>query len=332
MTASTSNENYVLYGTGFSLFTRKLEAALQFYEAPFEFSQKQPQNSGDIETRAGTHQVPVLKTPENWMIADTTPIIDLLDARFPQRRLVPEGPLGVLVHVLEEIVDEWFARVMVHYRWHYAENTRHVVATVLGREVSLEEASAFPLAKWGPRACRATGTESPHQQKMAEAEYMALLDALEVQLGTTRYALGDRPTALDTILLGGLRAHTNNDPYPDLSRYVKVLAWQQGGADDWDGRGELAAFPSSTPLADRLLDIGRDLYAPFVLGNAAALAEGRKAFVVETYGEDTSYLARPYPERSRTMIKQRIAHRLDDAERKIVLGWLEERGLACFAP
>jgi glutathione S-transferase len=323
---------YVLYGAEFSLFTRKLQAALRFHCAPFRLERKQPRNADEIEKRAGTHQVPVLRTPENWMLADTTPILDLLDARHPARRLFPEGPLGVLVHVAEEILDEWFARVMVHFRWHYDENTRHVVSEIVGREVSVAEAREFPLAKWGPRACRATGTESPLLQKKAEEEYFALLGALERQLGATRFALGDRPCAVDTILLGGLRAHTNADPVPDLSRFERVVAWDAREADRWDGSGELAPFPDSTPFVAHLLDVGRDCYAPFVLGNAEALAAGRKVFSIQTYGEETSYLARPYPEQSRRMIHERIANRLSDGDRKRVVDFLEERGLGCFAP
>jgi len=326
-----SRDPYVLYGADFSLFTRKLQAALRFYGAPFRLEQKQPRNADEIEKRSGTHQVPVLRTPENWLIADTTPILDLLDARFPKRRLFPEGPLGVLVHVAEEILDEWFARVMVHFRWHYDENTRHIVGALVGREVSIAEAREFPLAKWGPRACRATGTESPHQQKKAEEEYFALLDALERQLGTTRFALGDRPSAVDAILLGGLRAHTNADPVPDLSRYARVVAWDASEADCWDGGGELAPFPDSTPFVAHLLEVGRECYAPFVLANAAALEAGRKVFSIETYGEETSYLARPYPEQSRRMIHERIENRLSDADRKRVVDFLEARGLGCFA-
>jgi glutathione S-transferase len=326
-----TRDAYVLYGANFSLFTRKLQAALRFYGADFRLERKQPRNADEIERRAGTHQVPVLQTPENWLIADTTPILDLLDGRFPRRRLFPEGPLGVLVHVAEEILDEWFARVMVHFRWHYDENTRHIVAELLGHEVSVAEAREHPLAKWGPRSCRATGTESAWQQKKAEEEYFALLDALERQLGTTRFALGDRPTAVDTILLGGLRAHTNADPVPDLSRFERIVAWDAREADRWDGDGELAAFPDSTPFVAHLLDVGRTCYAPFVLANAAALAAGQKAFRIETYGEETSYLARPYPEQSRRMIHERIASRLSDADRRRVVEFLEARGLGCFA-
>jgi glutathione S-transferase len=326
-----SDDAWVLYGTGFSLFTRKLEAALRFYGAPFRTESKALRSSDDVERRAGTHQIPVLRTPENWMLADTTPILDLLDARFPKRRLSPPGPLGVLAHVVEEIVDEWFARVMVHFRWHYAANARHVLELVLGRPASDAELREHPLVQWGPRACRATGTESAHQQKHAEEEYFALLDALERQLGETRFALGDRPTPVDTILLGGLRAHTNADPVPDLSRYARVLAWDERGAAAWDGGGALAPFPDSTPFARHVLDVGARCYAPFLLGNAAALAEGRKSFVVDTYGEPTSYLARPYPEQSRRMIQRRIADRLEPDERRAVVDWLERAGLSCFA-
>lgn len=324
---------YVVYGGAISLFTRKLESALRFYGAPHSLVAKRPQNSDEVEKRSGTHQVPVLHTPEGWMIADTTPLLDLLDSRFPARRMFPAGPLGVLVHVVEEILDEWFARTMVHYRWHYPENTQAVVSIVLGKTVSIEEAMEFPMAKWGPRACRATGTESQHQREQVEVEYLAILDALEEQLATTRYALGDRPTAADTILLGGLRAHTNADPIPDLSSYTRIQAWDKQLDSTWDGGGELPAFPNTTPFAEHILALGRDCYVAFVEGNAAALEAGHKAFEIDTYGETVSYLTRPYPEQSRHMLKARIENHLDDDGRKQVGAFLEARGLAgCFMP
>jgi glutathione S-transferase len=326
-------DQYIVHGAPFSLFTRKLEAAFRFYDLPFRLENAGIGGDGAAAERADTHQIPVLHTPENWMIADTTPILDLLDGRVPDRRLFPTGPLGVLVHIVEEVLDEWLARVMVHFRWHYAENTRHIVSQFLGREVTIEEASEFPLAKWGPRACRATGTELEFHQQAAEEEYFALLSALETQLGETAYALGNRPTAVDTILLGGLRAHTNADPLPDLSAYPRCIAWAEGTADPWNGSGRLAAFPESTPFASHVLKIAREQYAPFLLGNAKALATSQKAFSVETYGQTASYLARPYPEQSRQMVKDRIRSRLGADERSQVGGWLESVGLSAgFRP
>ncbi len=100
---------YTVYGIELSLFTRKLEAAMIFYGAPFERKPKTQDNRKEIEHRSGTHQVPVLHTPENWMIGDTTPLLMMLDNRYPARAMFPNGPLGVLVHVVEEFLDEWVA-------------------------------------------------------------------------------------------------------------------------------------------------------------------------------------------------------------------------------
>jgi glutathione S-transferase len=322
-------QRYVVYGNELSYFTRKLEAALSFYGASFEMRTKDPAVAAVLESRSGTHQVPVLQTPENWMIADTTPLLDLLDGRFPFRRLFPPGPLGVLCHVVEEYFDEWVARTMVHYRWHYPESAEFASLRMARGQSEV----AARVRSWGPRACRATGTDSPHQQRAAEAEYVRILDAIDAQLGVTRYLLGDRPTAVDCIVLGGLRAHTNMDPDPrkTTAAYPRILAWSDGGADTWDGSGELAPFPESTAFARFVLAEMVGTYRPFVLGNAAAQLAGAKAFHVETYGEDVSYLSRSYPEQSRGLIKDRITRRLTPAERRSTLEWLDATGLRdCF--
>ena len=70
-----------------------------------------------------------------------------------------------------------------------------------------------------------------------------------------------------------------------------------------------------------------------MLGNSEALTSGQKAFVIDTYGEPASYLARPYPEQSRKMIQDRIRNRLSDTGRAEVLAWLDKEGLRkAFAP
>jgi glutathione S-transferase len=270
-------------------------------------------------------------TPENWMIADTTPLLQLLDARFPLRRLFPDGPLGVLCQIVEEYFDEWIARTMVHYRWHYPAS-----ATSASLRMARGDAAvAARLRNWGPRACRATGTDSPQQQRAAEDEYLRILQAIDGQLTGTAYLLGDRPTAVDCIVLGGLRAHTCMDPDPKriTAGFTRILDWSERAANAWDGAGELAPFPDSTPFAGFVLDEMRTTYQPYALGNARAQRAGAKAFHVETYGEDVSYLSRPYPELSRQMIITAIAQRLTDSQRRATLRWLADVRLDdCFAP
>ncbi len=323
---------WVLHGAPISLFTRKLEAALLFQGVAFESRRVSAETRPALEARSGTHQIPVLETPHGWTIADSTPVMMWLDALFPARRLFGQGPQAVVVHVLEEVLDEWVSRVMVHYRWQYDVNTRHVIGALLGREVDVTSAREHPLARWGVRACRATGTETAGAQRAAENEYRDLITALESQLGATRFALGERPTAVDCALLGGLRGHVLNDPVPDMDDFPRVCAWARD-ATTWDGAGEPAPIPRLTPFAQHLLELAVRAYRPFVLANRAALAAGDKAFVIDTCGEPVSYLARPYPERSRQMIERRIADTLDADERDHVMAWLAAVGLGdCFVP
>ncbi|MCZ6619913.1 MAG: glutathione S-transferase family protein [Gammaproteobacteria bacterium] len=317
---------YTLYGGELSYFTRKLEAAMIFYDAEFNIQSKTPDNAAEIEQRSGTHQVPVLLTPENWMIADTTPLLMMLDGRFPDRRMFPTGALGVLTHIVEEYFDEWIARTMVHYRWHYPQSAEFASL----RMAKGNTEAAARVRAWGPRACRATGTDSKHQQQRAEAEYLRILQALERQLGETPYTLGSRPTAVDCIVLGGLRAHTHMDPDPKrvTSGFPRVVAWCEGAADTWDGGGELAPFEGPTSFARFVLEEMVGTYQPYALANREAREAGSKAFHVEIYGEDVSYLTRPYPEFSRRMIVDRIGRTLPDDERSTVAMWLEETGLS----
>ncbi|MFN3197209.1 MAG: glutathione S-transferase family protein [Bradymonadia bacterium] len=313
---------YTLYGWQQSYFTRKLEAALIFYGAEYDFVPKTSDNAWELQMRSGTHQIPLLHTPEHWMLADTTPIMQLLDTRYPARAMFPEGAVGVLAQILEEHFDEWIPRTAVHWRWSYPENHALLSMSATGGDQEMAE----KLIAWGTRVCRATGVGSATQKKAAEEEYLAILEAAESQLQQTAFLLGGRPTALDCIVLGGLRAHFNYDPAPKAvihDRFPTVIDWCERRADTWDGTGELTALPKITPFADFVLEQMSTTWAPFVQANAAALGSGEKAFVIPMYGEQVSYLARPYVERSRQMIIDRLAL-LSDAACAAVVAALPE--------
>ena len=252
--------------------------------------------------------------------------------RFPARRLFPEGALGVLAHIVEDCLDEWVARVMVHYRWHYPDSARFAAGAIAGGDAQAAE----QIAAWGPRACRATGTETVFHQRAAEDEYRQLLTAAEEQLDETRFLLGDRPTVVDCMFLGGLHAHTLHDPDPRkiVLGYPRIVAWyQQNIAPDfapqvWADDTPWAPFPDSTPFARHVLKLTAEQYRPFLLANAQALKTGSRAFTIDTGGEPASYLCRPYPEQARMMIRQRIANRLDAPTGDVVQRWLAEQGLS----
>jgi glutathione S-transferase len=339
MTEQNETGSYTVYGGTLSYFTQKLLAAMKFYGAPHQFHRKSAEVREVVEARSGTHQVPVLLTPENWMVADTTPLLNMLDQRFPHRTMFPGGLDGLLVHVVEEYFDEWIARTMVHYRWHYEESARFCSRKMVSEgnpdldDKTLEQLAAN-IANWGGRACRATGVYSDRQKEAAEEEYVRILEAVEKQLAQSPYLMGDKPCAVDCIVLGGLRAHTNHDPDPKklMVSYPKTVAWCEQEADQWDGSGELAPFPDGTEFARFVLAEASRTYKPYVLGNADALIQGSKAFKAEIYAEEVSYLTRPYPELSRQMVINRTLNQVDRADRTRVDDWLAEIELSeCFA-
>ena len=61
-----------------------------------------------------------------------------------------------------------------------------------------------------------------------------------------------------------------------------------------------------SPFVEMILEEMGGAFKEFVLGNAAALAKGEKAFTIEVYGERVSYLCRPYVEKSRQMLIERL--------------------------
>ena len=127
------DRKYELYGSDLSFFTQKTLAALQWYfSGQFVNLNKTQENKEELETRSGTHQIPVLITPENWCIADSTPIFRLLDSRLPAPRLYPCDALtACVVALLEEYFDEWMARLTVHTRWYYEESAIFAASAML---------------------------------------------------------------------------------------------------------------------------------------------------------------------------------------------------------
>jgi hypothetical protein len=117
------------------------------------------------------------------------------------------------------------------------------------------------------------------------------------------------------------------DPKKVVAGFPTVVDWAERRADTWDGTGSLAPFPDSTPFAQHVLGEMSTTYTPYVLANRDAQLAGAKAFHVETYGEEVSYLSRPDPESARQMIVQRIDE-LAPQGQGAVRAWLASKGLA----
>lgn len=331
---------YTIYGFELSYFTRKMEAALRLYGLPFRRRSKTLLNWRRLERLSGCRKVPVMVTPDGRVLSDTTPIIDHLDAALPARRLFPGGVDGIVARLVEEWLDEWFPRTVLHFRWQHPDSAGSASAAI-AREIApwlpppLRSPLRRRIARWGDRACRAFGLDDAGEGQAVQADATAVWQALERQLGESRWALGNRPTAVDAVLLGALRGHYLADPAPRrlMERWPRVLDWAEQ-ADDWDGRGEPLSFPACTGFAATILERMAGPYLSWVLAHAAAVGRGERSFTAEVGGRQLSFrtLRPPDPAASRRRLVERLHRELGAGERREAAVWLAGRGLTELVP
>lgn len=304
---------HTIYGLDLSYFTRKTEAAFQLHQIEHRFKSKTMFNRRRVESGGRTGQVPVIRLPNGDWMADSTPIIEHLDTLSTTLSLFPDGRSGILPRLCEEWLDEWFPRVVIHFRWNYPECSTFAKAAIAKQLLPflpgpLRGVVANQVETWGRKAVRALALDSLEQQQRAEGLFHGLMSALDRQLQETRFSLGNRPCAVDAVLLGAVRAHLGADPEParHLETYPRVLEWV-ASPPSWSAGDEFVDLSELGPFADFVLTQFGGQYSQWIQGNARALKDGQKAFVISAAGQDVSYRARAYSETSRA----RLARWLD---------------------
>ena len=220
--------SYRLYGAAISLYTGKVRAYLRYRNVPFS----EESGSPEIFERVGFHMIPVLHTPGDELIQDTTDIIDHLEKRFPGPSVYPEGPVQKLIALLFEVYgDEWLVIPAMHYRWAY---NLDFILLEFGK-MGLPDASPEEQRKLGAQISAPFRGSLPflgiHDDTIAgvESSYELLLGQLNDHFAEHDYLLGSRPSIGDYGLLGPLYAHNYRDPWsgdqmrriaPNVARWV----------------------------------------------------------------------------------------------------------------
>ncbi|HSG91603.1 MAG TPA: glutathione S-transferase family protein [Pseudomonadales bacterium] len=274
-------DTYRLYGGDISYYTGKARAYLRYKDVPFEERVADRAVYKEIIVpRVGWPVIPVVITPEDETLQDTTDIIDALEQRFPEPAVYPEGPRQHLVALLLECFgDEWLKIPAMHYRWNH--NTDWIIRE-FGR-LSRPDLSAEEQYEVGERTCRPFRGSLPALGVTAatipavEASYEALLGELDAHFAVHPYLLGTRPSIGDFGLFGPLYAHQYRDPAsgalmerlaPNLVAWVKRM--HEPAAEDRVRGGE---FLADDAIPDTLLPVLRrmtDEYFPVLAATRTA--------------------------------------------------------------
>lgn len=272
---------HTLYALPHSLYSGKVRSYLRYKGIAFEeriSTLREFQRF--IIPRTGIKFIPVVQTPDDVVVQDSTETMDLLDAREPARCVLPATPVQRLVaRLLELYGDEWLLLPAMHYRWSFWHEREHIddVLEHFGLLLS-PHAPRWLRRRAGRQFCKPFDGAlpmlgiTPRTIPALEASYEALLDELNAHFTQHRYLLGARASVADFGFIGPLYAHLGRDPYPKAlmqRRAPKVWAWVQRMNETEPAIGDWLADDA---IPDTLLPVLRRLFteqAPVLIDTVA---------------------------------------------------------------
>ena len=107
-----------IFGSELSPYSVKVRSYFRYKGIPHEWLERNASTMGEFQKYAKLPLVPLVVTPDARGLQDSTPIIEAIEARFPEPSIHPQDEaLAFLSALLEEFGDEWGNKWMFHYRW-----------------------------------------------------------------------------------------------------------------------------------------------------------------------------------------------------------------------
>ena len=211
---------YTLYGWHLSYFSGKLRSYLEYKQIPYtDRNANLYQLMFQGKRKTGVVAIPLLRTPENHWMQDTSESIEYLEQRFPERSVIPTAPRQrFLSYWLEAWADEWWIPIAMQTRWRHPENY-----SLFEREAGGSLLPGFPRRLQNMAAARiatrlrgylpAVGVRT-EQDELLSRWTVRMLNLLDRHFSEHRYLLGSRISLADFALTGPMYGHLGRDPWP----------------------------------------------------------------------------------------------------------------------
>ena len=263
------------------------------------------------ERHARLPLVPLVVTPDDGGIQDSTPIIEALEPEFPEPGIHPDDPVAAFVSaLLEEFGDEWGNKWMFHFRW-----AREVDQIACARRLAASMGAGLGVEELE------TAARSVVTAPQIERSFQDAIDLVERHLIGRPYLFGGRPAFADFGLWGQIY-NARRDPTPAaiVATAPRVNQWidrmllptVEGEFEPWS-----ALAPTLMPLLE---DQVGALFLPWSAANAAAIAGGDEEFTVSLKGNDWTQKPQKYHARSLAALKAKYEAAKDAPGLRDVLG------------
>lgn len=269
-------------------------------------------NMSEIPRLVGQSIIPVILTPDEQVMQDSTPIVKYFEKQYPDKPAIPEDErLEFIMWLLEEFSDEYMPRIHMHTRWGNEQN-RHTISHRIARGVAF----GSPSAKVSDMAKYLLSRQSGFDKHLGLADdsvrgnmdqqILDLLAILEEHFTHHQFLLGFKPSLADFSLYGPLRIHLFNDPQsneimevnaPRTCRWMDTIS-ELGDTRGCAGQTEFGQWinldegmPES--LQALLAFVGKT-YIPFAKACAIAGKDRSKNFTATVYGVEATFSVHQY--------------------------------------
>ena len=298
-----------IFGLELSPYSVKVRSYFRYKAIPHEWIVRSAATMPEFSKYAKLPLIPLVVTPDERGLQDSTPILDHFEALHPDPSIHPPEPEAAFLSALiEEYADEWGNKPMFHYRWFYEpdqESAAERLARSMMPGVELQSACAMIKGRMIPRL-KLVGS-SAETKETIEGSYKRQLAVLDHHLAHRTYLFGNRPALADFGMYAQLyQCATDPTPAalmrntaPHVAKWIQEMLGPRadGEFETWETLG-----PTLAPL---LKDEVAGIFFPWTVANAQALAAGQKEFSMTLAGKPYSQETQKYHAKSLAALRAR---------------------------